>query len=51
MEDLFEARRFDEAPFDEMNATVAVYESGDCSNPSGALNVVGFASILSLIHI
>ena len=46
MEDLFEARRFDEAPFDEMNATVAVYESGDCSNPSGALDVVGFASII-----
>ena len=46
MEDLFEARRFDEAPFDEMNATVAVYEAGDCSNPSGALAVVGFASVI-----
>ncbi|MEE3329851.1 MAG: Tad domain-containing protein [Myxococcota bacterium] len=46
MEELFEARRFDETPFDEMNATVAVYEAGDCSNPNGTLAVVGFASIV-----
>ena len=42
---LFEARRFDEAPFSEWDTTVAVYDCPDCSNPTGAVEVKGFASV------
>jgi len=45
MQQLYETRRFDESPSDEFDALVVVYESPGCSNPSGAVKVVGFASV------
>jgi hypothetical protein len=45
MQELWEARRFDEAPFDQFEATLPVYDRADCSNPSGPLEIAGFASV------
>jgi Flp pilus assembly protein TadG len=45
MQQLYETRRFDESPSDEFDALVVVYDSPGCSNPSGAVKVVGFASV------
>jgi hypothetical protein len=46
MEALWEERRFDEAPFDQFEATLPVYDRNDCSNPSGPLKIAGFASVI-----
>ena len=46
MEALFDTMKLLEPPFDEWETFVAVYNSSDCSNPSGNLEISGFASVI-----
>jgi hypothetical protein len=46
MKALYEVRRFEEAPYDQFEDLVVVYDRDDCSNPHGPTTVVGFASVI-----